>query len=184
VTHNTFYAPGQAVFNESFASFVGARGADAFFRSRGQPEAAVRVDAEWGDDKVLGDFWTQLAFSLDSAYKQHPDSKAARIAARDTVYLWARKVLVSDIGPQLVTVSPFYVQRVPLDNASLLARRVYAKDLDLFDQVYAREGKNLRRTIARVIALAKSDRKDPFAALRRWLGKPAAGKASAGESSP
>ena len=142
VTHNTFYAPGQAVFNESFASFVGARGAAAFFRSRGQPEAAVRVDAEWGDDKVLGDFWTRLASSLDSAYKQHPDSKAARIAARDTVYLWARKILVSDIGPQLVTVSPFYVQRVPLDNASLLARRVYAKDLDLFDQVYAREGKN------------------------------------------
>jgi predicted aminopeptidase len=172
VTHNTFYAPGQAVFNESFASFVGARGAAAFFRSRGQAEAAVRVDAEWGDDKVLGEFWTRLARSLDSAYKQHPDSKAARIAARDTVYQWARKVLVSDIGPQLVTVSPFYVQRVPLDNASLLARRVYAKDLDLFDQVYAREGKNLRRTIARVIALAKSDKKDPFRALRAWLGQP------------
>jgi predicted aminopeptidase len=72
----------------------------------------------------------------------------------------------------LKTISPFYVQRVPLDNASLLARRVYAKDLDLFDQVYAREGKNLRRTIGRVIALARSDRKDPYAALRRWLGLP------------
>jgi predicted aminopeptidase len=172
VTHNTFYAPGQAVFNESFASFVGARGAAAFFRSRAQPHAAMRVDAEWRDDKVLGDFWSRLAFSLDSAYKQHPDSKAARIAARDTIYQLARKVLVSDIGPQLVTVSPFYVQRVPLDNASLLARRVYAKDLDLFDQIYRREHFSLRRTIARVIALAKSDRKDPYAALRRWLALP------------
>ena len=172
VTHNTFYAPGKAVFNESFASFVGARGAAAFFRSRGQPEAAAHVDAEWEDDKVLGDFWTRLAASLDSAYGEHPDSKPARIEARDTVYARARRTLVSDIGPMLKTISPFYVQRVPLDNASLLARRVYATDLDLFDQVYAREGKNLRRTIGRVIALARSDRKDPYAALRRWLGLP------------
>ncbi len=172
VTHNTFYAPGQAVFNESFASFVGARGAAAFFLSRGQPEAAAHVDAEWEDDKVLGDFWTRLAASLDSAYGEHPDSKPARIEARDTVYARARRTLVSDIGPMLKTISPFYVQRVPLDNASLLARRVYAKDLDLFDQVFAREGRNLRRTIGRVIALAKSDKKNPYGALRRWLGLP------------
>lgn len=172
VTHNTFYAPGKAVFNESFASFVGARGAAAFFRSRGQPEAAAHVDAEWEDDKVLGDFWTQLSASLDSAYAKHPDSKVARIEARDSVYARARRTLVSDIGPMLKTTSPFYVQRVPLDNASLLARRVYAKDLDLFDQVYTREGMNLRRTIGRVISLAKSDKKDPYAALRRWLGLP------------
>ncbi len=169
VTHNTFYAPGQAVFNESFASFVGARGAAAFFRSRGEPDAAAKVDAEWADEKLLGDFWTQLAKSLDSAYALHPGSKEARIAARDTVYVEARRALVSDIGPALQTISPLYAQRVPLDNASLLARRVYAQDLDLFDKVYAREGKNLRRAIARIISLAKASPKDPYGALRSWL---------------
>ena len=173
VTHNTFYAPGQAVFNESFASFVGARGAAAFFRSRGQPDAAAHVDAEWADDKLLGDFWTRLVSSIDSAYAKHPESREARIAARDTVYIAARKALVSEIGPQLRTIGPFYVQRVPLDNASLLARRVYAKDLDLFDLVYLRERGNLRRAIARVISLARASPKDPYGALRAWLGMPA-----------
>ncbi len=168
-THNTFYAPGQAAFNESFASFVGARGAAAFFRSRGQPAAAARLDAEWEDEKILGEFWTRLAKSLDSAYASHPDSKEARIAARDTVYLDARRILVSEIGPQLKTISPLYAQRVALDNASLLARRVYARNLDLFDQVYAREGSDLRHTIARVIAIARANRKDPFAGLTTWL---------------
>lgn len=171
VTHNTFYAPGQAVFNESFANFVGARGAAAFYRSRGRPEAAARVDAEWEDDKLLGDFWTNLARQLDSAYAVHPADREARITARDTLYARARRALVSDIGPRLNTIGPFYVQRVPLDNASLLARLVYAKDLDLFDGVYEREGRNLRRSIARIVQLARADKNDPYAALRRFLGR-------------
>lgn len=172
VTHNTFYASGQAVFNESFASFVGARGAAAFFRSMGRAEAAARADAEWEDEKILGDFWNELVRQLDSAYAEHPRSSEARILARDAVYLRARRSLVSEIGPRLRTIGPFYVQRVPLDNASLLARRVYAKDLDLFDRVYEREGRNLRRSVARVVMIARSDKKDPYAALRRWLGLP------------
>ena len=170
LTHNTFYAPGEAIFNESFASFVGARGAAGFFRARGQPEAAARIDAAWEDEKLLGAFWARLMKSLDSAYARHPASKDARIAARDSVYALARQALISDIGPRLRTIGPLYVQRVPLDNASLLARRVYSGDLELFDRVYVREGRDLRRTIARVVSLAKSEKKDPYGALRRWLG--------------
>ena len=30
LTHNTYYAPGQAEFNESFANFVGTRGRGVF----------------------------------------------------------------------------------------------------------------------------------------------------------
>ena len=169
VTHNTFYAPGQAIFNESFASFVGARGAAAFFRSRGHAAAAARVDAEWADEKLLGDFWTGLATALDSAYAVYPDDRAARIIVRDTIYMKARYRLVSELGPKLTTIGPSYVLTVPLDNASLLARRVYAKDLELFDAVYLREGRNLRRAIGRIVSLAKAGKDDPYSALRRWL---------------
>ncbi|MGH7603227.1 MAG: aminopeptidase, partial [Gemmatimonadaceae bacterium] len=168
LTHNTFYAAGQAPFNESFAMFVGARGAAAFFRSRCQEAAAAKLDAQWEDDKILARFWARLIQSLDSAYAAHPKSKAARILARDTVYLRARAALISQIGPALRTISPRYVERVPLDNASLLARRVYASDLDVFDKVYEREGRNLRRTIGRIIALAKANSKQPFLALKKF----------------
>lgn len=168
LTHNTFYASGQAPFNESFAMFVGARGAAAFFRSRGQEAAAAKLDAEWEDDKLLARFWSRVIKSLDSAYATHPSDKAARIAARDTVYMGARAALVGEIAPQFRTINPRYAQRVPLDNASLLARRVYASDLDVFDRVYEKEGRDLKRTIGRIIGLAKSNPKAPFAALRGW----------------
>ncbi len=36
--------------------------------------------------------------------------------------------------------------------------------------VYEREGRDLKRTIGRVIALAKSKPETPFEALHQWLG--------------
>ena len=172
LTHNTFYAPSNVAFNESFASFVGARGAAAFFRARGQPLAAARVDAGWEDEKILGAFWSALTHTLDSAFRAHPNDRTARLAVRDTVYRQARLILVNDIEPRLRTISPLYAQRVPLNNASLLARRIYARNLDLFDAIYEREGRDLKRTIGRIIALAKSSPKDSYGALRRWLASP------------
>jgi predicted aminopeptidase len=175
LTHNTFYAPGQAVFNESFANFVGARGSAWFFRSRGQNAAAEEEDARWGDDKLMARFWERLYHSIDSTYKAHPGNDSAqireRIAARDTVYRQARTLLVEVLGPQLHTIGPRVLERMRLDNAALLARRIYLTDLDLFDAVWVREGSDLRKTVVQIIALAKSKPKDPFGALRGWIGK-------------
>ena len=174
VTHNTFYKAGQAVFNESFANFVGARGSAWFFRSRGDSVAAAFADADWNDDKRMGAFWASLYRSLDSAYKAHPgdSARATRLAARDTVYAHGRERLVRDVAPQLRTLSPERVARIRIDNnAALLARRIYLTDLELFDRVWEREGRDLRRTIERVILLAK-DADDPYAAVKKWLGEP------------
>jgi predicted aminopeptidase len=175
LTHNTFYAPGRAVFNESFANFVGARGSAWFFRSRGQFEAADEEDARWGDDKLMARFWERLYHSIDSTYKAHPGEDSAhvreRIAARDTIYRDARMELVEVLGPQLHTIGPRVLERMRLDNAALLARRIYLTDLDLLDAVWAREGQDLKKTIQQIIALAKSKPKDPFGALRAWVAK-------------
>ena len=169
VTHNTFYAPGQAVFNESFATFVGARGAEWFFRLRGDSARARLAAADWEDDKMLGRFWTRLWNELDSAYRAHPDDRAARLAARDTIYARARRLLIDSVGPQLRRVDPRVLDRVQLDNAALLARRIYLTDLDAFDAIYAAEGRDLRRAISRVITLAKRREDDPYAELRAWV---------------
>jgi predicted aminopeptidase len=169
LTHNTFYAPGQAVFNESFASFVGARGSAWFYRSRGDTLAANEADRRWRQEIRLAAFWESLARSLDSAYAAHPTDSTARVAARDTVYARARAELATRIAPEVGAPSG-WATRIQLDNASLLARITYGRELPLFDFVWEREGRDLRRTVARVVALAKSRPKDPFGALRSWAG--------------
>ena len=169
VTHNTFYASGQAVFNESFATFVGARGAEWFFRSRGDTVNARLAVQDWNDDKTLGRFWTRLWHELDSAYRAHPDARDARLAARDTLYARARRLLVDSVGPKLERVDPRVLHRVQLDNAALLARRIYPTELDVFDRVYEAEGRDLKRAIARVMTLARRREDDPYAELRAWV---------------
>jgi len=76
---------------------------------------------------------------------------------------------VDSIGPQLRRVDPRALARVQLDNAALLARRIYLTDLDAFERVFAAERGDLRQSIERVIALAKRRPEDPYGELRAWV---------------
>jgi predicted aminopeptidase len=182
ITHNEFYAPGQAAFNESFASFVGARGSERFFRQRGDTAAAREAGLRWADEQLLGAFWARLGRTVDSAYAAHPGggdaARAARRAARDAVTARARALLADSVAPRLSGARGrgadrarlrAWADRVPLDNAALLARRTYARELPLFDAVLGREGGDLRNAIRRIVELAKGSR-EPYSAVRTWVG--------------
>lgn len=173
LAHNTYYARGQTEFNESFANFVGARGSADFFRARGQPGAVREAEARWSDEKLMAGFWKQLHDAISAAFNAHPgngrDAVGARLALRDSIYRAARSQLLFRLGPQLRTIAPRYLERVRLDNAALLARRIYLTDLALFDSVWVREKRDTRRAVARIVRIAASEPGEPFAALRRWL---------------
>lgn len=166
LSHNTLFVKGNAEFSESFASFIGARGAEAFFRSRGAPGAAERVARDWANDQLLGRFWERTAAALDSAYAAWPADSARRVEARDTVYARARRLLVDSVAPLMPGARPEWFRTVQLDNAALLARRVYARRLDLFDSVWVRHGRDVRATIG-AVRDAVLGAGEPFDAIRR-----------------
>lgn len=174
LTHNTYYGASQVVFNESFANFTGARGAAALFRARGDTAAAQEVDARWADEKTLGRFWSWTYATLDSAFRAHPGddtaARGARLGARDSIFHSVRDSLTTSLPLRLHTIPAAALARVRLDNAALLARRVYLTDLDDFDTIYERSGRNLPRAIAEIIRLARENPRDPFGALRKLVG--------------
>jgi predicted aminopeptidase len=168
LSHNTLFVSGNAEFSESFANFIGARGAEEFFRSRGATGAAEAVVDDWANDQVLGRFWQQTATSIDSAYRAWPGDSAARVVARDSVYSRARRMLVDSVGPLLRGVNVQALGRIQLDNASLLARRVYAQRLDLFDSVWVRQDRDVRKTIA-AIQTAVRNEPQPWIAMESLI---------------
>lgn len=168
--HNTFFAKGKVPFNESFASFVGGRGAEAFYRARGDTASLRQAEADWHDDVLLGAFWASLSRQLETAFAAWPiDSTRRRLAARDTIYAQARRTLVDSVAPQLRTYPKGWAERVALNNAVLLSRRVYAEGLDQFDLVYEREGHDVRKAVERIAALAKARPEAPDSAVMAWL---------------
>jgi predicted aminopeptidase len=167
LTHNRIYLKGQAVFNESFAEFVGNRGAVEFFRARGDTASAARAEARWKDEILLGIAWQRGFREIDSAFKAHPcvrdcsgagppnsEIRARRLAARDTVYAKLRTYLVDSVAPLLKTIAPSYAERVRLDNAALLARRIYATNLGAFEEAWEKDGRSVRKTLDRIAAAA------------------------------
>jgi predicted aminopeptidase len=169
LTHNHLFVKGVVEFNESFASFMGSRGSAAFYTARGDSAALRVIDQRWADEQARAAYVAGLLASLDSAYAAHPRDSLARVRARDTLYARAMTRLVDSLSKARGdSVARRVRLRLPFNNASLLARRVYGKDLALFDSVHAVLGGDLRMTLDSIVAVAR-DSEEPFTAVRGWL---------------
>jgi predicted aminopeptidase len=171
LVHTTYYAPGEAVFNESLANFVGTRGAERFFRSRGAPAAAEEVAARWRQELVLGAFWERLHATLDSAFAAHPGDRPARLAARRVLLDAAARTLRDSVAP-LAGLAPSRLRAIRLNTVSVLSGRLYRTGLPLFEQLLVAERGDVVRATARLLALAKAGRDAPYDTLRAHLGLP------------
>lgn len=169
ISHNTLYVPSATEFDESFANFVGLKAAETFFRSRGERALAERAAAEWRDEMRLDEFYTALSSALDSVYGSTLDD-STKLSRRRAVFEAAQRRLVADIGPRFEVYQPEWFAGRTINNATVIAQRIYRTRLELFDRVLGRFGGDLRATvqaIARVVRAGAGGggRVDPFAAV-------------------
>jgi predicted aminopeptidase len=167
LAHNTLYVKSQTPFNESFASFVGYRGAEAFFRMRHDTSDARRAAARWRDERTLDVFYAELARRLDSAYAETPAPTGDKLErTRTTLFGWARTQLTGPVGQSLETYDWRWFAQAPLNNAVVIAQRLYRMDLNLFDEIYLQSNADIAETIRAIqIRVFTQPDRDPYRAL-------------------
>jgi len=167
LAHNTLYVKSQTPFNESFASFVGYRGAEAFFRMRHDTTDARRAAARWRDERTLDVFYAELARRLDSAYAETPSPTGDKLErTRTTLFGWARTQLTGPVGQSLETYDWRWFAQAPLNNAVVIAQRLYRMDLNLFDEIYLQSNGDVAETIRAIqIRVFTQPDRDPYRAL-------------------
>ena len=165
LAHNTLYVKSQTPFNESFASFVGYRGAEAFFRARRDTIDAQRAVARWRDERTLDVFYAELARRLDSAYAEQLTPERLE-QVRSTLFGWARDQFKGPVGQSLETYDWRWFAQAPLNNAVVIAQRLYRMDLNLFDEIYLQNGADIAETIRAIqIRVYTQPDRDPYRAL-------------------
>lgn len=164
LTHNALFVKNHVDFNESFAEFVGVRGAERFFQARGDTALARRVAARWRDDVRLSEFYGALSARLERLYATRTATPAQIREVRASYFRQAATDLAGRVGAQLETINGRALAEQPLNNAVLLARRVYAMDLSRFDAALAAHGGDLKAFVAAVKQRAENAA-DPWTAL-------------------
>lgn len=154
--HSTIYLSGQTAFNESFASFVGGRGAIDFFTRRGEPERARHAADLWADTLTFSRVLAEALAELETAY-----AKGVTLEEREKLFEATRERFRS---AEWRTSSHADMSEAPLNNAVLVHLRLYYDRLWLFEAWFREKGEDLNATIAWVEEVAR-DAPDPFLAL-------------------
>ncbi len=147
ILHNTIWVPGQTAFDESLAEFVGYRGAAAFFRARGDTVNTMRAAARWGDEIALSGFYDSLAAALDRLYASRLPRDTV-VARRAAIFAAARAELEGPLAGRLRTIDARALARRPLNNAVVIAVRLYFTHLGAFDRLLAAHAGDVAATVA------------------------------------
>ena len=156
--HNTTYLAGHADFDESFANFVGRRGAIAFFAERQEEAALIQATDAWEDTLQFSAFLVDFTARLRAAYAAgiSLDERGRLFSAAQEQFrsLPRRSEYHRDFGTE------------SLNNAVILEDLAYNDRLQVFEDLFQQSGSDLRTTIANVIVAVAGGSGDPFATVQ------------------
>ncbi len=163
--HRTYYLAGDAMFDESAATWVGDHAAAEYFvATEGRDSAdAVSARAIVQSDLLFADFLLREEARLLTLYGM--DLPTAEIVKRREPILKQIQADYSKLKPSLSSLQRFDLDKEPINNAVLINYGIYFHDLDNLEALDRKYGGDLRSTIEAIIALARAHPEDPFFAI-------------------
>jgi predicted aminopeptidase len=127
--HATLYVPGASAFNESAATWVGHRGAIAFFCDGPQADnpRCQRARAAWADTRARARVLQRLAGRLRRLYAADLDPATREARRAQLAAVAGRTLAARGLAPARLVSPP--------NNARLLAALVYSTRLDTFESL-------------------------------------------------
>ncbi len=173
--HRTYFLAGNAMFDETAATYTGSRGAVAFFSATEgvNSPAAIAARGVYESDLKFAAFMLQEEARLLRLYQS--GLPQAEILRRRVAIFAEISADYGRLKPTLSGLERFDLDQEKLNNAVLLNYLIYFHDLDNFAALERLNHGDLKATIAQVISLARSHPDDPFYAIwRATLGAPPA----------
>jgi len=169
LSHATIWVPGQVEFNESVALFIGNQGSLEYLVQRfGADADPVRYALGANeDDKTFSVFLRGLYRELDQLY-QSDLSDAGKLKRKAEIIAAARQNFRDQILPSMQTDDYRRFPESVINNASILQRKLYYKDVSLYYRVFDAHHQDLRATVDFFKEIAKPGG-DVEAAVRQWL---------------
>ena len=165
--HRTYFLASNVMFDESAATYVGSRGAVDFFTdSEGANSAdAIAARGVYESDQKFAAFLLQEEARLLRLYQS--GLPEAEILKRRAPIFAEINQDYARLKPTLSGLERFDLDSEKLNNAVLLNYLLYFHDLNNFAALQRVNHDDLKRTIERIIDLAKNSPDDPFYAIWR-----------------
>jgi len=163
--HRTYFLSGHVMFDESAATWVGARGAVEFFEategadSRDAAEARSMLESNLKFSRFL---LAEQARVLKIYTSGRPQAEILQLREAAFAQIQAD---YARLAPGLNGLERFDLDKEPLNNAVLINYLIYFHDLDNFESLLRLNHGDLKATIRQIIDLAKANPDDPFYAL-------------------
>lgn len=162
-THATLFLKNQAQFNEELASFVGTEGALAYLRLRHGEDSEVyrKTLLELRDEEVFTEILRGIRAQLQAVYESDLD-RAAKLAAKQRILDAERNRFAREYSGRFATERYRAFSKARINNAYLDLYATYTEDRGIFEQLYERSGRDLKRMIEQLLPLKglKGDAKE------------------------
>ena len=163
--HRTYFLASNVMFDESAATYVGSRGAMDFFSATEGPNSADAIAARgvYESNLKFARFLLQEEARLLRLYQSGlPEDEILK--RRAPIFIEINQDYAK-LKPSLSGLERFDLDEEKLNNAVLLNYLLYFHDLDNFAALQRVDHDDLKRTIVRIIDLARSSPDDPFYAI-------------------